>query len=101
MTRKGVFRYEYMTGIDKFDETVLPPIDAFYSKLYDESITESEYDHAKNVWELFNMKNMRDFHDLYLKTDVLLLADVFEAFRVVALTYYKLDPLHYLTSPGL
>ena len=101
VTRKGVFPYEYMSGPAKFAETELPPIEAFYSKLSDENITEIQYAHAKTVWGKFNMCNMQNYHDLYLKTDVLLLADVFEAFRVMSLNSYKLDPLHYLTAPGL
>ena len=59
-----------------------------------------DYDHAKAVWKRFDIKNMGEYHDFYLKTDVLLLADVFENFRSFCLTYYKLDPIHYSTLPG-
>ena len=90
-----------VSSICKFDETQLPSKDAFYSKLSDEDITDEEYQHALNVWNEFHCKNIRDYHDLYLKSDVLLLADVFENFRATCLHHYKLDPAHYYTYPGL
>ncbi|CAH3198785.1 unnamed protein product, partial [Porites evermanni] len=101
LTRKGVYPYDYVSSISKFDETQLPPQKEFYSKLNDEDITDDEYQHALNVWETFGCKNIRDYHDLYLKSDVLLLADVFENFRSTCLHHYNLDPAHYYTSPGL
>ena len=101
LTRKGVFPYDYVSDITKFNETCLPPIEEFYSKLNDEYITEDEYKHARNVWNTFNCKTIRDYHNLYLKSDVLLLADVFENFRLTWLKHYNLDPAHYYTSPGL
>ena len=73
----------------------------FYSILTDESISDEQYRHAKNVWNKFNLKTMGEYHDLYLKSDILLLADVFENFRKTCLEYYKLDPAHYFSSPGL
>ncbi len=99
--KKGTFPYEYMDDISKFDDIKLPPIEAFYSHLADESISEEDYEHAQNVWTTFGMKTMKDYHDLYLLTDVLLLSDVFENFRDMSMNYYKLDPLHYFTLPGL
>ena len=69
--------------------------------LNDQHITDDEYDHAMKVWKTFKIKTMREYHDLYLGGDVLLLADVFESFRKTFLQYYKLDPCHYFTSPGL
>ena len=101
LTRKGVYPYDYVSTIKKFDETQLPPQKEFYSKLNDEDITDDEYQHALNVWKTFGCKNIRDYHDLYLKSDVLLLADVFENFRSTCLYHYNLDPAHYYTSPGL
>ena len=74
--------------------------DNFYSSLNDEGITDEDYQHAQMVWETFNCRNLGNYHDLYLQTDVLLLADVFENFRQTALSTYKLDPAHYLTLPG-
>ena len=64
-------------------------------------ISESEYQHARNVWNKFKLKNMGDYHDLYLKTDVILLTNVFELFRSVCLSNYGLDPAHFYTAPGL
>ena len=101
LLRKGVYPYEYVDGPDRFDEDSLPPMEAFYNRLADQSIRREEYEHAMNVWKEFDLKNMGEYHDLYLKTDVLLLADVFEKFRKVCTSYYKLDPAHYYTSPGL
>ena len=101
LTRKGVYPYDYVTSIDKLKETKLPSKDEFYSKLYDEEISEEDYQHAINVWNTFNYQTLQDYHDLYLKTDVLLLADVFENFRKTCLKHYKLDPCHYYTVPAL
>ena len=64
-------------------------------------ITNEQYQHAQQVWDTFKMKSMGKYHDLYLKSDVLLLADVFENFRSTYLQYYKLDPAYYFTSPAL
>ena len=100
LLRKGVYPYDHIDCLDKLLETKLPPKEAFYSLLNDEGISE-DYEHAQNVWKEFRMKSMRDYHDFYLKTDVLLLADVFEEFRKVCLDNYKLDPAWYYTSPGL
>ena len=101
MSRKGVYPYDYMDSFDKFDETQLPPREEFYSELNDEHISDDDYKHAKKVWNKFKLNFLGDYHDLYLKSDVLLLADVFENFRKTCLEYYKLDPCHYFTSPGL
>ena len=101
LTRKGVYPYDYVTSINKLKETKLPSKKAFYSKLYDEEISDEDYQHAINVWKTFNCQTLQDYHDLYLKTDVLLLADVFENFRKTCLKHYKLDPCHYYTAPGL
>ena len=101
LTRKGVYPYDYVSSINKLKETKLPSKDEFYSKLYDEEISEEDFQHAINVWNAFNCQTLQDYHDLYLKTDVLLLADVFENFRKTCLKHYKLDPCHYHTAPGL
>ncbi|XP_073259356.1 uncharacterized protein [Porites lutea] len=101
LTRKGVYPYDYVSSTEKLSETQLPPKDSFYSKLNDEEITDDDYQHAINVWNTFECKTIRDYHDLYLKSDVLLLADVFENFRKTCLKHYNLDPAHYYTSPGL
>lgn len=101
MKKKGVYPYDYMDGFDKFDDRQLPPKDAFYSILTNEGISDEQYQHSQKVWNIFNIITMGRYHDLYLKSDILLLADVFETFRRTCLQYYKLDPSHYITSPGL
>ena len=99
--RKGVFPYEYMDGWSKFYGKSLPPKKAFYSRLNNSYISDKEYEYAQYVWEKAGCKTMRDYHDIYLKTDVLLLADIFQNFREAALERYKLDPLWYYSTPGL
>ena len=101
LLRKGVYPYEYMDDWSKFEENQLPPIEEFYSKLNLSGISEYDYDHAQRVWSEFDMKSLGEYHDLYLKTDVLLLANVFETFRRTCLEHYQLDPAHFYTSPGL
>ena len=101
LLQKGVYPYEYMDSFDRFQETELPPIGKFYSSLSDESITKKDYQHAQEVWKTFNCENLGDYHNLYLKTDVTLLADVFQTFRRTCMNAYKLDPLNYYTAPGL
>ena len=99
--RKGVYPYEYMNSLKRFKENKLPPKEAFYSRLTGEGISDEDYERAKKVWEVFGMKTLQDYHDLYNVTDVLLLADVFENFRNICMENYKLDPAHYFTAPGL
>ena len=101
MTRKGVYPYDYMDSFEKFNQKELPTKEDFYSILNDQHIPDEDYQHAKKVWNAFKCKNMGQYHDLYLGSDVLLLAHVFESFRRTCLQYYKLDPCHYFTSPGL
>ena len=91
LLRKGVYPYEYMSSWNRFDEG-LPPRETFYSKLTDDNITEEDYQHAQKVWKIFKCQTMGDYHDLYLRTDVLLLADVFETFRKTCLEQYSLRP---------
>ena len=100
MAKKGVYPYDYMDSFKKFKEQ-LPSKETFYSILNNKHISTEDYKHAQNVWNTFNLKNMGEYHDLYLASDILLLADVFENFRKTCLKYYKLDPCHYFTSPGL
>ena len=101
LTRKGVYPYEYINSWDRFEETQLPPISAFYSNLNTSSISEEDYQHAQRVWKEFGIHNLGDYHDLYLRTDVALLANMYEAFRDTCLKHYKQDPAHFCTSPGL
>ena len=101
LKQTGVFPYEYMTDFSKLNATSLPPKDAFYSQLYKSGISDEDYAQAQKVWKAFNCKTMKDYHDLYLKTDVLLLADIMTEFRRVCKEVYELDALHYYTAPGL
>ena len=101
LKHKGVFPYEHMTDFSKLGEKSLPPKEAFYSQLTDSHISNEDYEHAQKVWETFGCKSMKDYHDLYLKTDVLLLADVMTEFRKTCKKAYGLEALHYYTSPGL
>lgn len=90
-----------MDSFEKFNETKLPTKDEFYSILNDEHISDDDYERAKKVWRGFQLKNMGEYHDLYLTSDFLVLADASKNFRKTCLEYYKLDPAHYFTSPGL
>ncbi|XP_071572850.1 uncharacterized protein [Temnothorax nylanderi] len=99
LTRKGVFPYEYVDCIDKLQDPCLPPHESFYS-LTDDTVSESDYEHAANVWRRFSIQTLGEYSDLYLKTDVLLLADIFENFRDSSIKSYGLDPAHYYTLPG-
>ena len=99
--KKGIFPYEWFDSFEKFDCTELPPKAAFYSNLNEENITDEEYARAQSVWTTFNCQKFKDYHDLYLRMDVILLADVFENFRDLSLKTYGLDPAHYVTTPSL
>ena len=101
MKQKGVYPYDYMDSFQKFNDEQLPPKEQLYSISTDEGISDAQYQHAQNVWNTFNMKTLGEYHDLYLKSHILLSADVFENFRKTCLQCYKLDPCHYFTSPGL
>ena len=101
LLRKGVYPYEYMDCWERFDKTSLPDKKAFYSELYLEDSTNEDYTHAQKVFEEFKLKNLGDFHDLYVQSDTFLFADVFENFRNKCIEIYELDPAHFLSAPGL
>ena len=101
MTKKGVYPYDYMNSFEKFEDSRLPKKEDFFSIMNNEHITDEEYQHAQNVWNEFGLSSMGEYHDLYLKSDILLLTDVFENFRKACQQYYELDPAHYFTAPGL
>ena len=101
LKQKGFYPYEYMDSEEKFNDTKLPPREAFYSRLSGKGITEKNYKHAGDIWNSFKMKTFKEYHELYNITDVLLLADVFENFRDLCLKIYGLDPVYYFTAPGL
>jgi hypothetical protein len=98
---KGIFPYEWFDSFEKFDCTELPPQDAFYSELEEEGITYEEYERAQNVWTAMECQTFQNYHNLYLKMDTVLLAEVFENFRDVSMVNYRLDPAHYLTTSSL
>jgi hypothetical protein len=99
--QKGFYPYEFIDSIDKINHPELPPITAFYSNLKLEGITKEDYKHAQNVYNKFGCSSFKNYHDLYLLTDVILLSDIFENFRKMSLKYYKLDAANYLTSSSM
>ena len=90
-----------MNSFKKFNETELPSKNKFFSSLKNEDISENDYEKVKDIWDTFNIKDLGEYHDLSLKTDVLLLCDLFEKFINTCLNYYGLDPCYYFSSPGL
>ena len=100
LTEKGVYPYDYINSFDKFNDEQLPSKEQFYSRLSEEDITLDDYKKAKQIWKHFDIQNTGEYHDLYLKTDVLLLTDVFENFRDMCLSFYGLDPVYYYTLPN-
>lgn len=100
LTQKGIYPYSYMNSWECLLETRLPPISSFYDELKDNNISKKEYKHAKMVWKTFNIQTLQEYTKIYLKTDVLLLADIFENFRRNCIALYELDPAHYITLPG-
>ena len=101
MLRKGVYPYEYMDSWEKFSKISLPSKEDFYSYLNMEDISDIDYRHGNNVFKGFKLENLGDCHDLYVPSDTLLLADVFNNFRDMCIKEYELDPAHFLSLPGL
>ena len=101
LLRKGVFPYEYMDGWNKINEKLIPSKELFYSNLTLENISEVDYVHANNVFKTFELNNLGDYHDLYVRSDTLLLADIFQNFRKAYIKNYELDPAHFVSLPGL
>ena len=101
LKQKGFYPYEYMNSSMKFKDKKLPEVEQFYSKLKRETITKDEYKHAQRVWEHYNCKTLLDYHNLYLKSDVLILADAFEKFRKFFLKHHEIDPCYCYSAPGL
>ena len=101
LLRKGVYPYEYMDNWKRFNETSLPTKESFYSNLNMENIEDIDYSYGNNVFKRFKLKNLVEYHDLYVQSDTLLLADVFENFRNTCLKVYELDTAHFLSLPGL
>lgn len=101
LTRKGVYPYEYVNNLKRYEEKSLPSSQYFYNSLNDEQVTKEDYSHAQNVWKQFGINNLGEYTDLYLKTDVLLLTDIFEKFRATCKLHYQVDAAFYLTAPSL
>ena len=98
LLRKG---YEYMDSWKNFKEESLLDKESFYSKLKNEHIADEDYEHAQKVWKTFNIKNLGEYHDLYVQSGTLLLTAVFENFIDKCIETYELDPVHFLSAPGL
>ena len=108
LKRKDAYPYEGVNSYEKFKYPTLPDKKYFYSSLKDGKcdktnghIFDEQYQHLQNIWDTFNFNTFEDFHNYYLKKDVLLLADVFEKFIFMCLKYYDLDQCHYFRAPGL
>ena len=99
--RKGVYLYEYMDNWERFDETSLLDKESFYSSLNMENIDDIDCRHGNNVFKKFKLKHLGEYHDLYVQSDTLLLADVFENFRNMCIKVYELDSSHFLSLPRL
>ena len=101
LLRKGVYPYDHTNEWERFKEIALPKKEKLYNRLNIEDITEVDYVHAKKVYKDFEIKNLGEYRDLYLKSNVLLLADVFENFRKTVLEIYELDPAKFISTPSL
>ena len=101
LLRKGICLCEYMDDWSRFDEEQLPDKSDFYGGLNMEEISGINYRHAEKVFNKFNIKNVGEYHDLYVQGDTLLVADVFENFRNMCSKVYGLDPVYFLSAPGL
>ena len=101
LLRKGVYPDEYMDSWERFNETSLTSKEDFYSNLNMEDIGDIDYRHGNNVFKGFKLENLGDYHDLYVQSDTLLLADVFESFRDICIKVYELDPAYFILLPGL
>ena len=96
-----MYPYEYVDSRKKFNETLLPGKESFYSNLYFEDISNEDYEHAQKVWGVFKIKNLGEYHDLYVQSNTFSLADEFENFRDKCLEIYKLDSAHFGSAPRL
>ena len=101
LLQKGVYPYEYMDSWEKFDETASLPKESFYSNLNLGDISDEDYAHAQKVWDVFEIKNLGEYYDLHVQSDTLLLENVFENFRNMCLDIYELDPVYFVSAPGL
>ena len=101
LQNKGLYPYDYIDDETKLSSEQIPTKLDFYNNIKGEHISDDNYNHLKHVWKVFKCKKFKDYHELYLKVDTLLLADIFENFRNMCMNTYQLDPVHYFTAPGL
>ena len=101
LLRKGVYPCEYADTWEKFSVISLPSKEDFYSNLNMKDISDIDYRYASNVFKVFKLENLGNYHDLYVQSYTLLLADVFNNFRDMCIKEYELDPAHFLSLPGL
>ena len=101
LMRKGIYPYDYMNSAERLEESRLPARECFANRLRQEECSTADYEHAVNVWRTFGCNKFLDYHNLYLKCDVLLLADIFESFRTISMQNYELDPAHFVSAPHL
>ena len=101
ITDKLLYPYSYFQSFSNFNEENLPDIKYFHNDLTNENISNDDYEKVKNIWKTFELRTLGDLHNLYVETDVLLLADCFEKFRQFALLHYRLDPTHFISAPSL
>ncbi|KAL5259617.1 hypothetical protein ACHWQZ_G009911 [Mnemiopsis leidyi] len=100
LMNKCVYFYDYASSYNVLEEKLLPPKDAFYNKLKDEEISDDAYKRAQRTYSRFDCHSLKDYMELYVKADAILLCDIFEHFRDLCLNFYELDPCHYLSLPG-
>ncbi|GFU18489.1 uncharacterized protein NPIL_697411, partial [Nephila pilipes] len=101
LLRKGVFPYSYFDSFIKLEEKKLPSKSVFFNNITNESISDEEYRFAKFIYNKFKCQSLKDYLRLYLDTDVVLLAEVFENFRALSMNYFELDPVRFYTTPSL
>ena len=101
LTEKLLYPYSYFQSFSNFNETNLPDITCFNNDLTNEIVSTADYEKVKKIWNTFELKTLGDLHNLYVESDVNLLADCFEKFRQFSLLHYKLDPAHFISSPSL
>ena len=99
LLRKGVYFYEYIDGWEKFDETLLSDKESFYSKLNEEGISNKDYAHAQKIWEVFEIKSLGEYHDLYVQCDNYCLQMCLKILEINVI--YELDPAYFVSAPGL
>ena len=100
MLQKGIYPHSYIDSFKRFNEIQLPPGDAFFNDLTNSDISDEDYGRAKKVWNVFHCLSLLDYHTIYAKSDVCILADIFVAFCELSMQDYGLDPKHYITLPS-